>query len=96
MTQSDIKHEWRKAEKALYFPQAKPELIEVPPQKFITLYGEGNPNSEFFSECIGALYPIAYGIKMTLKKETQVPAGYCDDWFISAALRSQSWQIYIS
>jgi len=82
MTTSEAKHEWRKAEKALYIPKAKPELIEVPPQKFITLYGEGNPNSEMFSECIAALYSVAYGIKMTLKKELKqeaaVPVGYCD------------------
>lgn len=82
MTTSDTKHEWRKAEKALYIPKAKPELIEVPPQKFITLYGEGNPNSEPFVECIGALYSLGYGIKMTLKmaqqQEAAVPADYCD------------------
>ena len=78
MTKSDIKHEWRKAEKPHYLPKAMPELIEVPPQKFITLYGEGNPNSEMFSECIAALYSVAYGIKMTLKREQPAPAGYCD------------------
>jgi hypothetical protein len=30
-----IKHEWRKHEKDIYVPKAKPELIKVPNQKFI-------------------------------------------------------------
>jgi hypothetical protein len=78
MTKLDLKHEWRRAEKSLYLPKAKPELVEVPAQRFITLYGEGNPNSAPFLECISALYSVAYGIKMTLKKESIRPEGYCD------------------
>lgn len=72
------KHEWRKAEKALYIPKSKPELIDVPTQKFITISGEGNPNTELFAEHIGALYPVAYGIKMLPKKEAPIPIGYYD------------------
>ena len=78
MKTPNTKHEWRKAEKALYIPKAKPELIEVPPQKFITISGEGNPNSDPFTEHIRALYPVAYGIKMLPKKEAPIPEGYYD------------------
>jgi len=73
-----MKHEWRKKEKAVYFPKNKPEVINVPTFKFLTIEGEGNPNSELFSECIGALYAVAYTIKMTLKKEIDQPEGYVD------------------
>jgi len=73
----NMKHEWRKKEKAIYFPKTQPEIIQIPAFKFLTIAGEGNPNSEFFSEYIGALYAVSYAIKMTLKKETP-PKGYMD------------------
>lgn len=72
-----MKHEWRKKEKNYYLPKTKPEIIDIPKFKFITLDGEGNPNSDFFSECIEVLYSMAYGIKMNLKKDDQ-PKGYND------------------
>lgn len=78
MTTAKAKHEWRQAEKALYIPQSQPELIDVPAQKFITVSGEGNPNSEIFTEYISALYPVAYGIKMLPQKEAPIPVGYYD------------------
>ncbi|WP_438422805.1 GyrI-like domain-containing protein [Aquimarina macrocephali] len=72
-----MKHEWRKKEKGVYLPKNTPEIIEIPEYKFLTIKGEGNPNSEFFSEHIGVLYAVSYGIKMGLKKGT-VPKGYFD------------------
>lgn len=65
----DVKHEWRKKEKEFYLPKTKPEIIEIPTMTFITIEGEGNPNSENFSSNIQALYSIAYTIKMSLKKD---------------------------
>lgn len=76
-----MKYEWRKKEKSIYLPKNKPELIDVPEYQFIVLSGEGNPNSEFFSECIGALYSVAYAIKMTLKKVETPPKDY-QDWTV--------------
>lgn len=72
-----MKHEWRKKEKELYLPKTKPEVIDIPEFNFLTISGEGNPNSEFFSEYIGALYAVSYPIKMTLKKRSK-PDGYSD------------------
>ncbi|MCB0704456.1 MAG: GyrI-like domain-containing protein [Saprospiraceae bacterium] len=66
-----MKYEWRKKEKAFYLPKNKPEIINIPEFKFITIEGAGNPNSDFFSEYIGVLYTLSYAIKMTLKKGTQ-------------------------
>jgi hypothetical protein len=64
-----MKYEWRKKEKELYLPKNKPEQISVPELNYLTISGEGNPNSSHFSEYIGALYSVSYAIKMTLKKE---------------------------
>ncbi|MEO0470334.1 MAG: GyrI-like domain-containing protein [Bacteroidota bacterium] len=72
------KHEWRKAEKNLYLPKRKPEVIDVPTFQFITIKGAGNPNSEWFGEYIGLLYSMAYAIKMNLKKIAHPPEGYTD------------------
>jgi hypothetical protein len=72
------KHEWRKQEKALYLPKKKPETITIPPQKFFTIQGEGNPNSEPFAERITVLYSLSYAMKMGLKKDLPQPAGYQD------------------
>jgi hypothetical protein len=72
------KHEWRKKEKALYLPKNKPEVIDIPEFKFITIEGEGNPNDSVFTDYIGALYSLAYTIKMMPKKMDRQPKGYFD------------------
>lgn len=73
-----LKYEWRKKEKGIYLPKAKPELVDLPEYKFVTIAGEGNPNSEHFAEYIGVLYAVSYTIKMTLKKREPKPKGYMD------------------
>ena len=73
-----MKHEWRKKEKEIYFPKNKPEIINVPTFKFLTIKGEGSPANKSFGDHIGALYAVAYAIKMTLKKETDQPKDYVD------------------
>ncbi len=79
MTKASMKkHEWRKHEKSIYLPKAKPEVIDVPAYQYITISGQGNPNGEDFPNYIAALYPVAYAIKMTLKKLDPAPAGYVD------------------
>lgn len=72
-----MKHEWRKKEKSLYLPKSKPEIIDIPKFKFLTIKGEGNPNSAHFTECVTALYSLSYGIKMCAKKGIE-PDGYFD------------------
>ncbi len=73
-----VKHEWRKKEKAIYLPNNKPEIIDIPEFKFITIKGEGSPAESIFTENIGALYSLAYTIKMMLKKMDAPPKGYFD------------------
>lgn len=62
-----MKHEWKKHEKELYGGKAIPVLINVPQQKFIMISGKGNPNETDFSDRVGALYALAYAIKMGYK-----------------------------
>jgi len=61
-------HEWKKAEKALYLPGTKPVLIKIPPFRFFSIEGKGNPNDKFFAEYIGVLYSLSYAVKMSPKK----------------------------
>lgn len=70
-----MKHEWRKHEKELYLPKQKPSVIDIPVMKYFTITGEGNPNSEEFSEKIAALYGFSYAVRMMPKKGI-IPDGY--------------------
>lgn len=72
-----MKHEWKKNEKQFYLPKNKPELITIPKFKFYTIEGKGNPNDDFFSEYIGVLYSLSYGVKMSPNKGIE-PKGYFD------------------
>jgi hypothetical protein len=72
-----MKHEWRKNEKHIYLPKNKPEIIDIPEYKYLTIKGEGNPNSEGFADYIGVLYSLSYGVKMCPKKGIE-PDGYFD------------------
>lgn len=76
-----MKHEWRKSEKLIYLPKTKPELVNIPEFQYIVISGTGNPNSEFFSKYIQALYSLSYAIKMNLKKLDNPPKKY-KDWTV--------------
>ncbi|MBO3445543.1 GyrI-like domain-containing protein [Clostridium sp. CCUG 7971] len=68
-----MKHEWRKKEKLYYIPKTKAELVNIESMKFIQIKGEGNPNEEAFSEVVGALYSVAYTIKMMPRNNVEIP-----------------------
>ena len=63
-----MKYEWRKEAKDLYQVKARPSILQVPGQSYIVIDGKGDPNQEDFSERVGALYALAYAIKMKYKK----------------------------
>ena len=63
-----MKQEWKKSHKNLYGIKIEPVLLDVPAQQFIMIDGEGNPNAADFSERVGALYGLAYAVKMNYKK----------------------------
>lgn len=72
-----MKHEWRKAEKDIYLPKKQPMKLTLAPMKYFSIEGEGNPNSKSFSEAVGALYAMSYGVK-TSPKKGMTPEGYFD------------------
>ena len=76
-----MKHEWRKSEKSIYLPKTEPELVDIPEFQYIVISGTGNPNGEFFSRCIQALYSLSYAIKMNLKRLENPPKKY-KDWTV--------------
>jgi hypothetical protein len=68
-------HEWKKSEKEIYLPGTKPEFKVIPPFRFFSIKGQGDPNDKAFAEYIGVLYSLAYGVKMSPKKGS-APSGY--------------------
>jgi hypothetical protein len=70
-----MKYEWKKADKDIYLPKQEPIIVNVPTYKYYTIAGKGNPNNLEFSERVGALYNLCYGIKMMPKKGI-TPTGY--------------------
>jgi len=53
------------------FDSAKttPEIVEIEEGKFLTIEGKGAPGGDEFQAKVGALYSLAYGVKMLMKKE---------------------------
>lgn len=67
MTKIDMKKELGH----LYKAPRKPEMVEVPPLKYIMVDGTGDPtDNEWFGEATGALYAVSYTLKFKLKKGT--------------------------
>lgn len=62
-----MKYEWKKQEKALYSAQKTPALKTIPAQSYIMISGRGDPNDTDFSNRVGALYSLAYAVKMAYK-----------------------------
>lgn len=68
MPSIDLKREYREHYTARV---GKPALVEVPPRPFLMIDGCGDPNtSQEYADAVAALYPIAYGIRAEIKKET--------------------------
>jgi len=72
-----MKHEWKKAERKFYLPGTEPEFINIPPFRFFSIEGKGNPNDKFFAEYIGVLYSLSYAVKMS-PKNGFAPENYFD------------------
>ena len=65
-----MKYEWKKQEKALYSAPKAPALKTIPAQSYIMISGRGDPNDTDFSNRVGALYSLAYAVKMAYKANT--------------------------
>lgn len=62
-----MKQDWKKTDKQYYLPKTKPEFITVPPFRFFSITGQGDPNDKPFQENIGVLYSLSYAVKMSPK-----------------------------
>ena len=71
----DYKKEYRE----FYLPGNKPEIIQVPEMKFISVTGTGDPKDEngAYKNAIGLLYGTAFTIKMSKRGSRQI-AGFYD------------------
>ena len=71
----DFKKEYRE----FYLPGGQPEIVTVPPMKYLAVRGEGDPNEEggAYKAAIGLLYAIAFTIKMSKLTDHRID-GYFD------------------
>lgn len=47
----------------------RPQVVEVPDLQYLMLDGHGDPNTPVYTEAVSALYPVAYKLKFTSKKD---------------------------
>jgi hypothetical protein len=59
----------RKELKRFYTAKRKPELVDVPPGKFLNIVGRGAPDGEAYAAAIQALYGLSYALKFRCKAE---------------------------
>ena len=83
--------DYKKEYKEFYLPKNKPEIVDIPEMKFITVRGKGNPNEEGgeYKASIGLLYGIAFTIKMSKKGSYKID-GYFD--YVVPPLEGFWWQ----
>ncbi|MEZ4593346.1 MAG: GyrI-like domain-containing protein [Chloroflexota bacterium] len=64
------KLDFKRELKHLYNPSGKAvSVVDVPPLNFLTITGQGNPNSSpAYQEAVEALYSVAYTVKFMVKK----------------------------
>ncbi len=67
-------YDFKKEQKEIYKPNAKPSIINVPKMNYIAVRGKGNPNEENgeYAKAIQTLYPIAYAIRMSYKTDYKI------------------------
>ena len=76
-----------KLHKDEYVMPKKPVLIQVKPAQYLTIRGKGAPGGERFTACIGALYGMAFTIKMARKFSGKEDYAVCKlegQWFFDS------------
>lgn len=62
------KLDFKKADKPYYNGKVgRWDRIVIPPLQFLTITGQGDPGGPAYARALGALYPLAYGIKFAQK-----------------------------
>jgi len=74
----------QKLHKAEYLAPTKPVIVETKPALYLTIGGQGAPGGTSFTERIGALYGVAFTIKMAHKFSGKQDYAVCKlecQWF---------------
>ena len=70
------KIDYKKKLKHLYGPSAKTvQFVEVPTMNYLMVHGQGEPGGEEYIDAVQALYPVAYTIKFSIKKDDGIDFG---------------------
>lgn len=67
--------DWKKTEKEYYVPGTSPAVVDIPTLGYFTIRGRGDPNGAAFSGQVGALYALAYAVRMSYR-QPDPPPGY--------------------
>lgn len=87
-----------KLHKDEYVTPRRPMLVKTEPAQYLAITGQGAPGSDRFSACIGALYAVAFTIKMTRKFAGKQDYAVCKlegQWFFEvdpARIPKDQWQ----
>jgi len=65
------KFDLTKEYKTYYTAKTTPEIVEIEEGQFLTIEGKGAPGGDEFQAKVGALYSLAYGVKMLMKKQSK-------------------------
>ena len=70
--------DFKKIQKELYLPKNRPEIITVPPMRFVAVDGQGDPNEEGgeYKGALEVLYAVSYTLKMSYKTGYKIPGFY--------------------
>ena len=67
MTKLDLRKELRR----YYTAKKRPEMIDVPEGRFLTILGKGDPNGEEYQQAMVALYGVSYTLKFDRKAKSR-------------------------
>jgi hypothetical protein len=87
-----------KLHKAEYAAPSKPALVRTKPARYLAISGQGAPGGTRFTACVGALYGVAFTIKMTRKFAGKQDYAVCKlegQWFFGgepAGLPKHKWK----
>jgi hypothetical protein len=60
---------WKNDLKTLYFPPARPVMVDVPAMNFLMIDGHGDPNNNpHYQAVVEALFGLSYTLKFAIKK----------------------------
>ena len=70
----DFKKEYRE----FYMPANEPEIVTVPPARYLAVRGAGDPNEAggAYQQAVGVLYAVAYTLKMSGKTDHRIEGFY--------------------